>query len=239
MAGLIMKSFKRFIQPVEGLSEVSNSQLDPSIKYVYTGLPLKLKDALEIVKGNALSKTIKIGKTVMVGYEYKYTPKQADEDWSSREYIALHFAIAHSPDMRYSLSIFHIKRYFDELKQLIYKQQNLKSIPKGRDDVDRYSLESAKSSIGYKIQEEINTYLSSASNIPMVVQIIPDKYCVMNPLFSNKVGVSLGIGSEYEVTRSGKVSVAATIWIPEAVITGAKMIAEVQEFIKKMKKKQA
>ena len=54
----------------------------------------------------------------------------------------------------------------------------------------------------------------------------------MNPLFSNKIGNIVGVGSESEVTRIESNPVAATVWIPKEVIEGAKLVAEMQELIK-------
>jgi hypothetical protein len=136
----------------------------------------------------------------------------------------------------YEFSLADLKRDLADLKRLVAKQQKIQATPKEkRGEYYKADLLNVKDDIEYTIQDQINRYLASDSPVPVVYQITPDEYSVMNPLFSNKIGHIVGVGAESEVTRIDTKPVAATIWIPQEVIEGAKLVLEIQELIKQAK----
>ena len=73
------------------------------------------------------------------------------------------------------------------------------------------------------------------TDVPTNTSATVANFCVMNPLFSNKIGHIVGVGAESEVTRIDTKAVAGTVWIPQEVIEGAKLVLEIQELIKQAK----
>lgn len=211
------------------------AQLDPNVKTVYRGINITLKTALKLVDFKKLDKTAKVSTKQMIGHETKYRPLHPVESWSASASVALEFAKGETSDGAgyYEFSLSDLKRDLAELKRYIARIQKLQSLPKDKRGEDhRWDMQDAKDTIKYTIQDSINSYLSSDSPVPVVYQITPDQYCVMNPLFSNKIGHVVGVGAESEVTRIESNPVAATVWIPKEVVEGAKLVAEIQELIK-------
>ena len=209
-------------------------QLDPDVKTVYRGINITLKTALKLVDVKKLNQSAKISTKQMIGHETKYRPLHPVESWSSSASVALGFATGENSGVGYyEFSLSDLKRDLAELKRYIVRKQKLQSLPKDKRGEDyKYDVQDANDGIKYSIQDNINRYLASDSPVPVVYQITPDQYCVMNPLFSNKIGNIVGVGSESEVTRIESNPVAATVWIPKEVIEGAKLVAEMQELIK-------
>lgn len=209
-------------------------QLDPDVKTVYRGINITLKTALKLVDVKKLNQSAKISTKQMIGHETKYRPLHPVESWSSSASVALKFATGENSGVGYyEFSLSDLKRDLAELKRYIVRKQKLQSLPKDKRGEDyKYDVQDANDGIKYSIQDNINRYLASDSPVPVVYQITPDQYCVMNPLFSNKIGNIVGVGSESEVTRIESNPVAATVWIPKEVIEGAKLVAEMQELIK-------
>jgi len=210
-------------------------QLDPNVKTVYRGINITLKTALKLVDFKKLDQTAKISTKQMIGHETKYRPLYPVESWSSNPSIAFKFATGQTSDGAgyYSFSLPELRKDLASLKRYIARKQKLQSVPKdkrGEDYKDDVTV--VDEGIRYTIQDNINRYLASDSPVPVVYQITPDKYCVMNPLFSNKISDYVGVGDESEVTRIETNPVAATVWIPKEVVEGAKLIAEIQELIK-------
>lgn len=229
------------------------AQLDPSVKTIYRGINITLKTALKLVNVKKLDQTAKVGPKQMIGHETKYYPRHEVESWSSNASVAYNFAKGENSVAGpgyYEFSLADLKRDLADLKRLVAKkqkmqaqQQKIKAMPKDKRGIDyKDDLESAKAGmlnvdddIEYTIQDQINRYLASDSPVPVVYQITPDEYCVMNPLFSNKIGHIVGVGAESEVTRIDTKAVAGTVWIPQEVIEGAKLVLEIQELIKQAK----
>jgi hypothetical protein len=213
-------------------------QLDPGVKTVYRGINITLKTALKLVNIKKLDKTAKIHTKQMIGHDTKYIPMYPVESWSSNPSVALKFATGENSGNSgkggfYVFSLPDLKSDLAALKRYIVRKQKLQSLPKDKRGEDyKYDVQDANHGIKYSIQDNINAYLSSDSPVPVVFQITPDQYCVMNPLFSNKIANFVSLSSEFEVTRIESNPIAATVWIPEEVIEGAKLIAEIQELIK-------
>ena len=215
-------------------------QLDPAVKTLYRGINIPLKAAFKLIDFKKLKQTTTIAGVPMMGHETKYKPLHPVESWSSRTSIALGFASVGSGQYGgdsmseiIGFSLVDLKSDLASLKRYIARKQKLKSLPKDKRKEDyKDDVAVVDSGIRYTIQDNINTYLASDKAVPVVYQITPDKYCVMNPLFSNKIGDVAGVGSEFEVTRIESTPVAATVWIPKAIIDAAIMIAEMQELIK-------
>lgn len=209
-------------------------QLDPDVKTIYRGINITLKTALKLVDFKKLDQTAKVSTKQMIGHETKYRPLHPVESWSSSASVALKFATGENHGRGYyEFSLSDLKRDLAELKRYIVRKQKLQSLPKDkRGDDYKYDVQDANDGIKWSIQDNINGYLASDSPVPVVYQITPDQYCVMNPLFSNKIGDVVGVGAESEVTRIESNPVAATVWIPKEVIEGAKLVAEIQELIK-------
>jgi hypothetical protein len=178
----------------------------------------------------------KVGPKQMLGHASKYTPRYPVESWSSNPNVAYEFASGEKSEGEgyYEFSLSELRKSVNTLKRLIAKQQKIASREKKSED-DKDELYTLKDEIAYEIQDYINVYLASDAPVPVVYQITPDKYCVMNPLFSNKIGNLVGVGNEFEVTRIETVAANATVWIPQEVIDGAYLVAEIQDLIKQTK----
>lgn len=215
------------------------AQLDPTVKTVYRGINITLKTALKLVNVKKLDQTAKVGPKQMIGHETKYYPRHEVESWSSSASVAYNFAKGENSVAGpgyYEFSLADLKRDLADLKRLVAKQQKIQAMPKEkRGDYYKDDLLNVKDDIEYTIQDQINRYLASDSPVPVVYQITPDEYCVMNPLFSNKIGHIVGVGAESEVTRIDTKAVAGIVWIPQEVIEGAKLVLEIQELIKQAK----
>jgi len=213
-------------------------QLDPGVKTVYRGINISLKDAVSLVNIKKLDQTVKIHTKQMIGHATKYKPLYPVESWSSNPSVALKFATGENSGNSgkggfYVFSLSALKRDLAELKRYIVHKQKLQSLPKDKRGEDyKYEMQYANHGIKYSIEDNINSYLSSNSPVPVVFQITPDQHCVMNPLFSNKIASVVALSSEFEVTRIESNPIAATVWIPKEVIEGAKLVAEIQELIK-------
>jgi len=210
-------------------------QLDPNVKTIYRGINISLKNALKMVDFNKLDQTIKIGSKQMIGNATKYIPKHSIESWSANPNIAIKFATGKMAEVpNYSFGgLAELKKDVNQLKKLIARSEKLKNLPKDKRGEDHaFDRQEVNWDIKWHIQDNINNYLASDSPIPVVYQITPDKYCVMNPLFSNKIASHVNVKNEFEVTRIETNPIAATVWIPQEIVEAAKLIAEIQELIK-------
>lgn len=236
--GVVKKAYAELLK-----CKGSYSVLEPGVKQVYRGINVTLKTALRLVNITKLtdkksSLSAKVGPKQMIGHATKYSPLHSVESWSANPSVAYNFAKGDGGGGfgYYEFSLPELRRAVKDLQRLILKQQKLQNKPK-KDEFDKDDLYTVKDDIAYTIQDQINNYLSSDSPVPVVYQIVPDKYCVMNPLFSNKIGNIVGVGAEAEVTRIETTSADATVWIPQEVIDGAMLVAEIQELIKQAKVK--
>lgn len=235
--GVVKKAYAELIK-----CKGSYSQLEPGVKSIYRGINVSLKTALKLVNINKLtdkksSMSAKIGPKQMLGHATKYNPLYPVESWSANPNVSYKFATGENSSGSagfYEFSLSELRGSIGILKRLIAKQQKIASKEK-KSESDRDELYFVKDEIAVEIQDYINTYLASDAPVPVVYQITPDNYCVMNPLFSNKIGAAVGVGSEHEVTRIEKNAVAATVWIPKEVIDGAYLVAEIQDLIKQTK----
>jgi hypothetical protein len=235
--GVVKKAYTELIK-----CKGSYSQLEPGVKAIYRGINVSLKTALKLVNISKLtdkksSMSAKIGPKQMLGHATKYSPRKPVESWSSNPNVSYGFASGEnsmSGSGYYEFSLSELRKSVNTLKRLIAKQQKIASKEK-KSEGDKDDLWSVKDEIAYEIQDYINVYMASDSPVPVVYQITPDKYCVMNPLFSNKIGNVVGVGNEFEVTRIETNVADATVWIPQEVIDGAYLVAEIQDLIKQTK----
>jgi hypothetical protein len=235
--GVVKKAYTELIK-----CKGSYSQLEPGVKAIYRGINVSLKTALKLVNISKLtdkksSMSAKIGPKQMLGHATKYYPRKPVESWSSNPNVSYGFASGEnsmSGSGYYEFSLVELRKSLNTLKRLIAKQQKIASKEKKSED-DKDELYTLKDEIAYEIQDYINVYLASDAPVPVVYQIAPDKYCVMNPLFSNKIGNVVGVGNEFEVTRIETNVADATVWIPQEVIDGAYLVAEIQDLIKQTK----
>jgi hypothetical protein len=234
--GVVKKAYAELLK-----CKGSYSQLEPGVKAIYRGINVSLKTALKLVNISKLtdkksSMSAKVGPKQMLGHASKYTPRYPVESWSSNPNVAYEFASGEKSEGEgyYEFSLSELRKSVNTLKRLIAKQQKIASKEKKSED-DKDAMYTVEDEIAYEIQDYINVYLASDAPVPVVYQITPDKYCVMNPLFSNKIGNLVGVGNEFEVTRIETVAANATVWIPQEVIDGAYLVAEIQDLIKQTK----
>jgi hypothetical protein len=218
----------------------SYSVLQPGVTQIYRGLRVPLKTALAMVNPGKLTNkktalATKIGTKDMVGHVTQYSPRYPVESWSAKPTVAWKFAtgkitMAAEP---YNFQVSAVRTILKDLKRLLETRKKLSADPRKNKEKLKTSKEEIQSYVWYA-KETIDTYLSSESFVPVVYQIEPDKNCVMNPLFTNKIAKVLSIDPEHEITRVGESRAASTVWIPSEILEGAYLVLEIQDLIRQV-----